>query len=774
MCWAFITMSGAFELLDLAVLAGLFAVLLLLTYLLPHITLRPVFWLITHSLYRIKAIGTHNIPKTGPALLLSNHVTYVDWLLIWASSSREVRFVAYKGFTKNPLFRWFLRVTNSILIDGEGGPRQIVQSLKTIAEALDQGQVVCLFPEGALSRGSGVMLPFRKGFEKVLKMAKQPVPVIPVCLFQLWGSLFSWSGSKVFWKWPQQLPYRVTIIIGEPLPPTATAMDVRLKIQELSAETAILASSYLRPVHRQFVRVAAKFSNFRRNCWVDVSTPQPREINYFKSLVGAMCIARWLKPQIGTEKNVGVWLPTSVGSALANIALAFHGRISVNLNYTMGIDAIRSAVKQTGMKTIITSKKFLSRVPLDLEGVTLIYLEEATRGITKWQRIRSILMVALLPGWLLERAVLGLGKHKIDDVVTIIFSSGSTGEPKGVMLSHRNIASNAISAIDHLDLVAGDRLMGVLPFFHSFGYMVLLWLPLQAAGSVVYYPDPRQAKEIGELCRKYQCMGLLSTATFMRFYLRRCEPDDFKSIRVILCGAEKFPAALANEFHQKFGVFPMEGYGCTELSPVVSANVNDVEIHGVKQIRNKVGTIGHPIPGVAARTVDPDTLQPLPAGQEGMLQIKGPNVMVGYLNRPDLTAKVVKDGWYTTGDIVKIDEDGFLTITGRLSRFAKIGGEMVPLEKVEEDMLQVLGTNDRVLAVTAIPDERKGERLIVLYLQTMPLPVSQLTDLLGKTGIPNLWIPSDRDFYLVPELPLLGSGKLDLKRVKDMALEIAK
>ncbi|WP_157369346.1 AMP-binding protein [Zavarzinella formosa] len=773
-CWAFISNLQSPEWIDLTVPAGLFVAWLLAVILIPHYAVKPVFWIITRTLYRLHPIGRENIPRTGPVLLLSNHVTYVDWLLLWAASPRHVRFVAYKGFTKNPLFKWFLRVTDSILIDGEGGPRQIVQSLKQIAEALDRGEAICLFPEGALSRGSGVMLPFRRGFERVLKQTKNPVTVVPVCLYQLWGSLFSYSGNKVFWKWPQHLPYHVTIVFGKPMPQTVTAMEVRLAIQQLTAETSIIASKHLRPVHRQFVRLASRFRYFRKLCFVDASTPTAREINYLKSLVGCICMARWLKPQIGTEKNVGIWLPTSVGSALANIALAFHHRVSVNLNYTMGMDAIRSAVRQTGMKTIITSKKFLTRAPLEIEGVNLVYLEDALRGITKWQRIRSLLMVVLLPGWVIERLVLRLGGHKIDDLVTIIFSSGSTGEPKGVMLSHRNISSNAVASVSHLGIVPGDSLMGVLPFFHSFGYTVLLWLPLQIGAGVVYYPDPRQAKEIGELCKKFKCMGLISTATFLRFYLRRCDPEDFKALRILVCGAEKLPPALAHEFEAKFGILPMEGYGCTELSPVVSANVPDVELNGTRQIRNKVGTIGHPIPGVAARTVDPDTLNPLAGGVEGMLQIKGPNVMVGYLDRPDLTAKAITDGWYTTGDMAKIDEDGFLTITGRLSRFAKIGGEMVPLEKVEEDLHAVLGTNDRVLAVTAVPDERKGERLIVLHTPAMTMPVKELTDQLGKRGIPNLWIPGDREFYPVPDLPLLGSGKLDLKRVREMALEIVK
>lgn len=753
---------------------GLTVVYVIAAMIVPGLVLRPLFWLATRTIYRIRVVGAENLPTTGPALLLSNHVTYIDWLLLWAASPRRLRFVAWTGWLQYPVLRWFLRRTDAILIDGNGGPKQLVRSLRQITAALDAGEAVCLFPEGALSRAGGVMLPFRRGFERVLGAARQPVPVVPVYLSQLWGSIFSYSGGRVVWKWPERIPYRVTVAFGKPMPPTVTAPEVRLAVQELAAETMQRASDDLRPVHRQFVRVAARVSNLRRVAWVDASSGTVRELTYLRALAGSICMARWLESRVGTEKNVGLWLPTSAGSAFANIALNVLGRTTVNLNYTAGIDAIRSAVQQTGMRTVITSKRFLNRMPLELEGVTLIHLEDALAGITKWQRLRSAAAVALLPGWVLEYYVLQLGRHRLDDVVTIIFSSGSTGEPKGVPLTYRNVASNTAAAVDHISLVKGDRLLGALPFFHSFGYTLILWLPLQIGASAVFYPDPRAAKEIGELSRAHRCTGLLSTATFLRFYLRRCEPDDFRALRIIVCGAEKLPPALAKEFAEKFGVLPTEGYGCTELSPVVAVNVDDVEVRGVKQIRNKIGTVGHPIPGVALRIVDPDTNEPLAAGAEGMIQVKGPNLMPGYLNRPDLTAKAIQDGWYTTGDMGRIDDDGFLTITGRLSRFAKIGGEMVPLEKLEEDMYAVLGTNDRVLAVTSLPDEKRGERLVVLHLSTMTMPKREIAQKLGARGLPNLWVPSERDYYEVKELPLLGTGKLDLRKVKELAAEVAK
>jgi acyl-[acyl-carrier-protein]-phospholipid O-acyltransferase/long-chain-fatty-acid--[acyl-carrier-protein] ligase len=371
----------------------------------------------------------------------------------------------------------------------------------------------------------------------------------------------------------------------------------------------------------------------------------------------------------------------------------------------------------------------------------------------------------------LDRWVLGLAHRSIDELATIIFSSGSTGEPKGVMLSHRNIAANAESMVQAIDLRLSDRILGVLPFFHSFGYTVTLWVPLQVGAAVVYYADPKQAKEIGELCRDHKCTIYLTTPTFLRFCLRRCEATDFATIRILITGAEKLPPPLAKDFQAKFGVLPLEGYGCTELSPAAAANVPDVELDGVRQVGNKPGTIGQPLPGIAARVVHPETFEDLPPGEEGLLLMRGGNVMVGYLDKPELTAKSIRDGWYVTGDMAKIDEDGFIRITGRLARFAKVGGEMVPLERLEDEMHHILETSDRVCAVTCVPDEARGERLVVLYTSLDGIDAHQLCKKLGDRGLPNLWVPSERDFFQVPELPILGAGKVNWPQVKEMALE---
>ncbi|GIW81806.1 MAG: hypothetical protein KatS3mg105_3613 [Gemmatales bacterium] len=573
------------------------------------------------------------------------------------------------------------------------------------------------------------------------------------------------------WKWPQKLPYPVGVAFGPPMPPTSTAVEIRQEIQRLSAERAVARNSDRIPIHRQFVRMAVRHPF--RSCFID-HINGGKVYRYGEVLAGTILLASKLRPILDNQQMVGLWLPPSVGGAFANIAVTLLGKIPVNLNYTASPPVVQSAIKQCNIRYILTSKLFTAKVPIDPgPNVELVYLEEFRKEITPWQRLRAFLAVLLAPAFVTERR-LGLHRHRVDDLATIIFSSGSTGDPKGVMLAHQNIAANAESIIQAIDPRPGDRILGILPFFHSFGFTVTLWVPLQVGASVVYFPDPRQGKEIGEICKKYACTIYLTTPTFLRFSLRRCQPDDFKTLRILMCGAEKLPQSLANEFKEKFGITPLEGYGCTELAPVATANVPDWEEGGARQIGNKPGSIGRPLPGIAAKIVDPETMEPLPPGQEGLLLIYGANVMRGYLGRDDLTRQVLRDGWYITGDIARFDEDGFIFLTDRLSRFSKIGGEMVPHQKVEDELHDILQTSERVCVVVGVPDERKGERLVVLHTPFQGMDKHEVWEQLNNRGLPNLWIPAERDFFEVAELPILGTGKLDLKRAKEIALHLAK
>ncbi len=735
----------------------------------PYAVLRLGLWLARHSLYRLHVTGRSRLPARGGALLVCNSVSYLDWLLLLAAQRRPIRFVLFSPWADRWWLRHFLRWTGAIVVGASAGPRDIVGALRQARRAVAAGDLVCVFIEGRRTRG-GFTLPFHRGLRRLTRGLQ--APLIPACLDQDRGTQFTLSGDCPQWRWPIELPHHVDVAFGEPLPPLTRAADVCLAVRKLSADCAVARDARRRPVHRQFVRMAAHHPF--RPCWIDSSQPG-RDLTYARALAGVLCFRRLLRPLLGDEHIVALWLPPSTGSALANVTLAVLGKTSVNLNYTSSPEVVHSALRQCGARHVLTSKRFTARMPLSVpEGVEAVYLEDLAPQVSRWQRLRAFLAVVCLPGFVLERWLLRLGGHGVGDLATIIFSSGSTGEPKGIMLSHGNVAANTESMVQAITLSPPDRVLGILPFFHSFGYSVTLWAPLQVGASAVYHPDPRAAKEIGELCKKHRCTIYLSTATFLRFCLRRCQPDDFHSLRILICGAEKLPPSLAADFEKKFSHLPLEGYGCTELSPAAAANLPDVDVGGFVLVNNRPGTVGPPLPGVAIRIVHPETYQPMPPGSEGLLLVYGANVMQGYLHRPEQTREVIRDGWYVTGDMARVDDDGYVTLTGRLSRFAKCGGEMVPLERVEEVLHEALGTSERVCAVTCVPDEARGERIVVLYTAQEGLEVRNWCQQAGNRGLPNLWMPAERDFVPVRELPLLGSGKLNLQKVKEMAVELAR
>jgi acyl-[acyl-carrier-protein]-phospholipid O-acyltransferase/long-chain-fatty-acid--[acyl-carrier-protein] ligase len=470
------------------------------------------------------------------------------------------------------------------------------------------------------------------------------------------------------------------------------------------------------------------------------------------------------------ERMVGVLLPPTVGAAIVNAALALSGRVAVNLNYTSSQPILDLCIERARLRHVITSPQFLSRVKLDV-GERLLDAGELRRQATTRDKLWAYLHATITPLPLLERW-LGLDRIRGDDVLTVIFTSGSTGDPKGVVLTQENVGSNvrAIDALLHLS--PGDVALGVLPFFHSYGYTTTLWTPLALDPSVVYHADPRDGQVVGRLAREHHATILMATPTFLRIYTRRTPAEDFSTLEVVFGAAEKLPLEVCDAFEKKFGVRPSEAYGATELSPLVAANVPPARHVPGRPNDSREGTVGQPILGCRARITDRDGVQELPLGAEGLLWISGPNVMQGYLDRPDLTAKAVRDGWYCTGDIARLDGEGFITITGRQSRFSKIGGEMVPHLNVEEAVNAELGAADGELlaVVTAVPDRVKGERLIVFHLPTKQEP-RELVRRLGQRGLPNLWVPAADSFAEIGELPMLGSGKLDLRRLQEMALE---
>ena len=470
------------------------------------------------------------------------------------------------------------------------------------------------------------------------------------------------------------------------------------------------------------------------------------------------------------EKYVGVLIPPSVGSVVVNAVLPLCRRIPVNLNYTVSSDVMNSCIRQCGIRHVLTSRRVMEKFSLDLDA-KLVYLEDFSDKVTLLDKIAAAVQAYAVPASLLDR-LLGLHRIQDDDLLTVIFTSGSTGEPKGVMLTQRNVASNIESVNYLLQLRTDDVLIGILPFFHSTGYTCTLWTVLTLDPKGVYHFSPLEARAVGELCRKHHVSIMVSAPTFLRNYLRRCQPEDFASLEVVLTGAEKLPIELCEAFEKKFGIRPAEGYGTTELSPIAAVNIPKSRASSPDQLVCKEGTVGRPIPGVQVKAIDPDGGADLGVDQPGLLCFKGPNVMKGYLNRPDLTAQVIHDGWYNTGDIGLVNSEGCVQITGRQSRFSKIGGEMVPHIRIEEELQAIVSADADELkaAVTSVPDPRKGERLVVLHTELPKTPEAICREL-AAANLPNIWIPSPDSFCRVEAIPVLGTGKLDLKALKELALQ---
>jgi len=739
---------------------------------LPDSLLRLLLWMFTHSIYRIRVEGRDNIPEKGGALFVCNHVSFVDALLVQAATDRPLRPIMFKDIYDYPVVKPFAKIMRAIPISSRLRPREMIKSLREASDAIKNGEVVVIFAEGQITR-IGQLLPFRRGFERVMKDVD--APIVSACLDNVWGSIFSFEKGRFLWKVPRYFPYPVTVSFGKPMPPTSTPFEVRQAVQELNTEAWKHRRKLMAPIQRAFVRKA------RHHPWrffmADARVPKLR---FGSALTRTIFLARRLRSVWAGQEMVGILMPPSVGGALVNYAALLMGKVPVNLNYTANDEVIASCARQCNLQTIVTSKAFLEKVKVTVPGKTIL-VEDIVAKPRFSEKLVALLMTWTLPVALLERVVGGSRssataaqvdlrppESPLDRIATIIFSSGSTGDPKGVMLTHYNILSNADQLGQTFAFNGRDRILGILPFFHSFGFTGTLIVPAVLGVGVVYNVSPLDAKAIGALVRDYRVTFLLATPTFLQMYNRGCEPEDFGSLQFVMTGAEKLPDRVAQAFEDKFGIRPLEAYGLTECSPAVTVNTRDFRTAGFRQVGAKRGKIGHPLPAVSVRVVDPDTFQPVPVGQPGLLLVRGPNVMKGYLGKPEKTAEVIRDGWYVTGDIAALDEDGFLTITDRLTRFSKIGGEMVPHIKVEEKLHELAGVTDQTFAITGVPDEKKGERLVVLHTLTDD-KLKLVLDKLAACDLPNLWKPRPDQFFRIDSLPHLGTGKLDLRRIREIA-----
>jgi acyl-[acyl-carrier-protein]-phospholipid O-acyltransferase/long-chain-fatty-acid--[acyl-carrier-protein] ligase len=738
---------------------GIIALAVLSLWVLPDFFVKFVCMLLTRFCYKFHVRGVDQLPPFGPALLVCNHVSLMDAILVISSQQRRIRMLMSRGFFENA--NWFTRrmcrIANVILIHEADNPKKLLKSMYTAREALDEGYLVCVFAEGTLSR-TGMMRPFKQGFERIVKGTEHPI--IPVYIGGAWGSVSSYyKGLPKIWLF-HDFRYPVSVHYGTPLASTATTFEVQQAVSELSVDSFELVKERRKGLGHAFIDSARR--NWGRLAIADSSG---RELKYGELLIASLILRnriRSLTPK--SEQSIGILLPTGSASAMANLATTLDGRRGVNLNYTAPAASFGSAQKQCEIETILTSRKFLERLPELPLPQNVLYMEDLMASIGAGEKFRAFLKARLSP----VRMLLGGKRVAPDDIATVLFSSGSTAEPKGVMLSHHNLQSNMESFRAVINLKRDDVILATLPFFHSFGYTVLFWFPLLSGIKTICHTNPLEAETIGKIAEKYKASMLLTTPSFLVAYVRKIKPEQFASLRYAFTGAEKLQPRIAAMFEKRFSIQPLEGYGATELSPVCAVSLPNVTIDNLEETGNREERLGRVLPGMAMKIVHPDSRETLAPGEEGLIYVKGPNVMRGYLNKEELTASVIHDGWYDTGDIGFMDNDAFFAITGRLSRFSKLGGEMISHGAVETALQEALNVGPDALSVVAVADDRKGEKLCVIHT-ALNQSEEEVLEVLKNLDIPNLWKPKSKDWIQVETLPLLGSGKLDIRSMKELA-----
>jgi acyl-[acyl-carrier-protein]-phospholipid O-acyltransferase / long-chain-fatty-acid--[acyl-carrier-protein] ligase len=505
------------------------------------------------------------------------------------------------------------------------------------------------------------------------------------------------------------------------------------------------------------------------------------ELRYDRLLAAAIAFSK-LITKFTEKKRVGIILPPGKGGLVANLAVLFAGKVPVNLNFTAGEATIESCIQQADLDRFITAGSFIAKMDTFAwpSEEKLILLDQVLPPLKK--KIAFWLLVTKICSAESLVRKIGIPRKGGSEEAVLLFTSGSSGTPKGVVLSHRNLLANVNQFGSRIDLRSDDKVLGCLPLFHSFGSTVTMWYPLIEGVNLVTYPSPLDTARLSELIHKYSISLLLATPTFLRGYLRRASPEQLASLKMVVTGAEKLPLNVADSFQRRFGQTVFEGYGLTETSPVTNINLPDLDQSDLEEEdaddeyltnrgeaipNHRPGSVGLFIPGVAVRITDPETFQPLPLSSSGMIWLKGPNVFEKYLNLPQKTAEVIINGWFITGDIGRMDEDGFLYIEGRLSRFSKIAGEMVPHETVEAAINQALeiGEDTRKIAIVGVPDEAKGEVLVML--SSDKINITDLRPKLKAAGIAPLWHP--KKIVKVNEIPILASGKLDIKKCEEIA-----
>ena len=630
-----------------------------------------------------------------------------------------------------------------------------------LGAAIENGGVIIYIPGRAVSRKA---IPCTIPGKTLRTLCSFGLPVLPVMVDYPRDAALSIERTSAM---PQAV-----IGIGTLLSPKeASPATYRERLLELVEE-----SFSRRPLLKSSLGVALLqgLKKHSRNKVHDGSDDS--SIGFDRILGAALVFSKFLRESTDNPR-IGIILPPGKAGLIANLAAVFAGKTPVNFNFTAGHEAVRSAMRQSKLDRYITADPFVRKLasfpwPPNRD---MIFIERALPALKK-KVVTWTILGKLLPSSVIA-TLFGIGKKRNNDEAILLFTSGSSGEPKGVPLTHRNVLGNVCQFGTRLDLVPGSSaILGCLPLFHSFGCTVTLWYPIIEGIDLVTYPNPLETKRLAELIAQKGVNVLLATPTFLRGYMKRVEPEQLRSLQLVVTGAEKLPENLSQSFEERFGIAPQEGYGLTETSPATNVNLPDPAPSGEAIVvpSARRGSVGQLLPGIALRLTDPATEKPQAADKQGVIWLKGANIFTGYLNNTKKSEEVLtKDGWFRTGDVGRIDDDGFLYIEGRISRFSKIAGEMVPHETVEAAINKALGLDaeaERKIAIVGIPDEAKGEAIVLLSTIAGPALEQECIDLRYKlmdAGFPSLWCP--KVIVPVEEIPVLASGKLDLKGCEELA-----
>jgi acyl-[acyl-carrier-protein]-phospholipid O-acyltransferase/long-chain-fatty-acid--[acyl-carrier-protein] ligase len=718
--------------------------------------------------YDLEVEGIKNIPSSGGVLLLGNHVSWIDWAVVLMSSPRQIKFVMHKPIYEKWYLNWILKLFKAIPISNASSK----QTIKTIAKELDEGNVVVLFPEGSITR-NGHLGEFKRGFELILQQTKTDVPVIAFYIRGLWESMFSRANKR--YKRGRRTNC-VTVSFSKPIKKEdATAVTIKKTVKTLSTVSWRTHTENLATIPELiFDRLKQIKSSL---IFADTTGV---ELSGYKFLTASILFKNILKSKLKGQ-NIGLLFPSSAGGAFFNTSVLMLGKTVVNLNFTASIESLKGSVQKAEIKTIIASKKFIDKLKekgIDIDGVLslceVLYVEDLKQEVSKSKGLMTLLSVITLPSFILKK--IHINKQDKNSTAVIMFSSGSEGVPKGIELTHKNIIGNCQQIAAIINVNDEDIFVGSLPFFHAFGTVVTLFLPLIEGIRCVSHPDPTDGYAIGKLVEKYKATIMLGTSTFFRLYTKnaKVKKEMFESLRLVVAGAEKLSAKVREDFKEKFEKEILEGYGVTETTPVASCNLPTVKApDGAVQIGGKIGTVGMPIPGTKFKIVDPETFKELPTNEEGMILVCGVQVMKGYLKDEVKTKEVLinLDGetYYITGDKGRVDEDGFLTIVDRFSRFAKLGGEMISLGAIEQKIEKLVSNDEIEFLATSTSDDKKGEKIVLLISHISFEELEDLKIKIKESFDTNLMVPSV--YKIVEEIPKLGSGKKDFAKAKKLALE---